>query len=316
VCQRELVPFQEGVTYWYWLQDELGLQLAIEKRQAPAQTVNFVGLKVDTVRRRVFMMPTKLEKLLRGLLGLGQQNDASGRELDRVRCRSLHYSVAIRGTRVLATSISLVLGSEAAPDYDARFAITEELRLDLRELVAITQRNAAAGSYLWPPSPASVFAKLSRGEMQDDGDRLRPIFSLIILADERGWAARLRVRDARRGHTLLWGPPSQAEEGGTAAERYGPAMLRAMGQALAVDQLDGYVAVLRGFDATAMAALAKGSIASASLQRHAVLLNRMMDARDIIPKCMVVAAPGHHGPLAGQELRDSIAREPGPFSTP
>jgi hypothetical protein len=198
VCQRELLPFQEGVTYWYWLQDELGLQLAIEKRQAPAQTVNFVGLKVDTVRRRVFMMPTKLEKLLRGLLGLGQQNDASGRELDRVRCRSLHYSVAIRGTRVLATSISVVLGSEAVPDYDARFVITEELRLDLRELVAITQRNAAAGSYLWPPTPASVFAKLSRGEMQDDGDRLRPIFSLVTAAPAVGTQpARTATRQER-----------------------------------------------------------------------------------------------------------------------
>ena len=78
---------------------------------------------------------------------------------------------------MLAASIAAALGSEEAPDYDARFVISEELRMDLQELLVMTQRNVAAGAYLWPPSPVSVFAKLSRGEMQDDGDRLRPIFS-------------------------------------------------------------------------------------------------------------------------------------------
>ena len=186
VCHSELIRFQQGVTYWYWLNEELGLQLAKEKRQLPGQVVNFVGLRADTVRCRVFMIPAKLAKTRNGIVALMGQSDASGRELDRVRCRSLHYSIAIRGTRVPAASIAVVLGSVEAPDYDARFVVTEDLRNDLRELLDLTNRNWEAGAYLWPPSAASVYAKLARGELQDDGGRLRPIFSLTFRADERG----------------------------------------------------------------------------------------------------------------------------------
>ena len=315
VCHGELEKFQQGVAYWYWLNDELGLQLAIEKRQPPGQSVNFVGLRADTLRRRVSMIPAKLDKTCAGIEALMKQSDASGRELDRVRCRSLHYSVAIMGTRVPAASIALALGTEEKPDYDARFVITDDLRNHLRELLSLTKRNASKGAYLWPPSAASVYAKLARGELQDNGDSTLPIFSLTFRADERGWAALLSVRDKRLGHILLWGPASEVA-GGSPEERNARAARQAMSRALRREELEGYVAVLRGFDGTTMTALEKGSTTSPALQQEAMLLNRMLVAKDLVPKFMTVAGPRAAGALPGQALRDNIAAEPGPHCTP
>ena len=315
ICSAELPIFKSSMTYWYWLANQLGLDLALHKRQEPGQKVNYVGLAIDTVAGKVAMMPGKYSKLCRLLLGVIEKNTASSKELDGIRARSWHYAQAIRGTRVLATSISAALGTDDKPSYDTRVVISSELRADLQELLDMTKRNVAAGSFLWPPSAASVYAKLCRGDQQDDGNRMRPIFSLTVRNDRRGWAASLRVGNRSAPFSILEGPPVW-QQGLTPAESCGAAAVLALEAATASKNLLGYIGVIRVFEAETQEALAKGTRHSKPLQERAVAFNRLTVESDILPKHLLVAKPGDkgwHGQLAQPVMDDS---DQGPFCTP
>ena len=280
VCQEGLGEAKELDAFWMELCSSLGVPLNLLKRQLCGQSVEYTGFVFDTWRGLMLILEEKRVKLLDCIRGLGEAPQVTGRELDGVRGRVLHYSACVRHLRILATELGRLAGPVDDATYDKPRPISAELRELAREMDRVVRRYSGAGVPLWPPVASSAYASFLRGELGPE------FFSLTWDASTRGWAALLRWWVEGSGgrslrEKLLIGTWPVGEDVSEQPYRECLAAPLALEAAARVLDLRGMIGLLRNDAEAAIAALRKGSTQSGPMQRSALRVSRLCAEMDL-----------------------------------
>ena len=128
MCLERLAVALERQEYWLWLCDELGWELALDKRQNPSQVFTYSGLIFDLIQGLLLVPGPKKDKIIVDLQGMLDSTMATQRRLMQVSGRLRHYSIGIMHTRVhcahFTTVDKLHPDRDKDPDYDVpRFPV-------------------------------------------------------------------------------------------------------------------------------------------------------------------------------------------------
>jgi hypothetical protein len=295
VCGAALARAERLDEWWIDLCVQLGVSLNELKHQRCAQSVEYAGLRFDTFRGLLLVLPDTLASLLVSAESLGVADAVwTQRLLDRVKGRLLHYSVAISHLRILVTELGRLMGPVSEELYDQVLPTPPGLGSLSSEICNIIRRFAPSGRPLWPIVPSSAYAALLRGDEQ------HVLCSLTWDASPHGWAAVARWWDHSGLEPVLmlrlfigtwpagWAVLDQAHRealgGALAFEAF----------ALAVD-IRGRVCILRNDASAAVAAFRKGSSQSPEMQRCAMYISRVAAASNVefvpwhVPGLLLVA---------------------------
>ena len=113
----------------------------------------------------MIILDEKRVKLLASIKELGEAQELTGRELDGIKGRVLHYSACVRHLRILATELGRLAGPIDEATYDRPRPISAELRELAGEMERVVGRYSAAGVPLWPPVASSAYASFLLGEL-------------------------------------------------------------------------------------------------------------------------------------------------------
>jgi hypothetical protein len=230
---------------------------------------------------------------------LGEARQLTGRELDGVHGRVLHYSACLQHLCILATELGRLAGPVDEATYDKPRPISAELRELAGEMERVVGR--CSGVPLWPPVASSAHASFLQGELGPG------FFSLTWDASRHGWAALLRWwvegpggRSLRERLLIGSWPEGEGVSEQPYRELAAPLALEAAAQVLDVR---GRIGLLRNDAEAAIAALRKGSTQE-PMQRSALRASRLCARLDLdllpwhVPGMQLVEE-GVDGPRAG-----------------
>ena len=288
-CGRGLATAVVLDEWWMGLCGQLGVPLNGDKHQCCDQSVEYAGFLFDSFRGLMLVLPEKLALLLEQAASLGEDRSWSTRDLDRIKGRLLHYSVAVRHLRVLVVELQRLMGSVPEELYDEVRPAPAGLAALSAETCHILRRYGPPGCPLWPPLASSAYGSFLRGEEQ-------AVFCALTWdASTNGWAALARWWD-------LTGLTPQLEEllligtwpaGWDVSQQ---PFREALGGVLAFEAfvqgaaVGGRYCILRNDAAAAIAAFRKGSTQSPQMQRCAVRLSRASATSDV--PCLPWHVPG------------------------
>ena len=298
LCSERLTVALERQEYWLWLCNELGWELALDKRQNPTQVFTYSGLIFDLVRGLLLVPELKKAKIIEDLQGMLSATMATPRRLMQVSGRLRHYSVGIMHTRVHCAHFTTVgkLHPDRSkdPDYDVPAEIPTALHETCSHLLRVIEQFHPAGADLWPEVPSSLY----KAVLQQ-----RPLGKLVIVptydASLHGWGTIIR---SNPGSIQIeeGGSPRQASLDEVIVGTYPPGwdisdqVFREAAACCLASEASIAVAKARGFQtrgciilarndaASALAALRKGS-PSPVLQEYAMRLSKFHAAEDINP---------------------------------
>ncbi len=276
MCQEGLKEAKELDTFWMELCGSLGVPLNLLKRQLCGQSVEYTGFVFDTWRGLMLILEEKRVKLLASIKERGEAQELTGRELDGIRGRVLHYSACVRHLHILATEVGRLAGPVDEAAYDKPRPISAELRELAGEMEWVMGRYSAAGVPFWPPVASSAYASFLLGELGTE------LFSLTWDASMHGWAALLRWWVEGPGGRSLrersWPEGEDVSEQPYRECLAAPLALEAAAQAL---DLRSTIGLLRNDAEAAVAALRKGSTQSEPMQRSALQASRLCARLDL-----------------------------------
>jgi hypothetical protein len=288
-CLAVLPQAEEVDAYWVDLCGKLGVPLNLVKRQRCGQRVEYAGFLYDTLRGLLLILPDKLAKLLACLREWAESSAVSGRVLDGVRGRVLHYSACLRHTRVLASEMLCLYGPVDESEYDRPIPVTAAMVELAGELCRVIEKFHAVGRPLWPLVPSSGYRMFLEGRMDADA-----VFALTWDASTNGWAALLRWWEQRRGrpelreHLLIGTWPAGAPVAEQPHRELLAAPLALEAALQLYPRLQGRLGFFRNDADAAVAALRKGSTSSRPMQAGSPYFSRLCAGSDIDPLCMHV----------------------------
>ena len=286
-CVLALPAAQDSRRYWHSLCLALGVPLHEGKSQPCGQQPEFAGFMHDTVHGLRLILPKKLEKLLHSVLHLGSSETASGRIMDQVRGRVLHYSACIKHLRICCASLSPAQGSTSPEDYDLEVPVDVALRSLCQHLVSVIFQYSDKGKELWPTPASTLFARFMAGTVSE---------ALALLtwdAAATGWAALARWWEHRATGKVMreqlmigtWPAEAAIEEQSHRETWAGCLALEALSKLI---DLHAFAVLMRNDASAAIAALSKGSFGSSALQTVALRCDKLCAKLDIDLYCLHV----------------------------
>ena len=271
VCHRIWVEANGSQAHVRSTSEQLHLELTDKKRQCPSQRVQYTGIIVDTIVGRMFCPDEKRVALLALLAEIGLATSVGARTLAKCRGKILHYSQCLPYIRASAVWFSQVLGSEQDPDWDRQVTLPGDAAAVLAKVASTIVQSHHLGQPLWPYIASSLYAARLLGLT---GGRL------LVLnewdASVHGWGGFVSWGSERR---LVAAAFLDTEDMQVQARREtmgGYLLFKASSRML---DTRGALFLHRNDCIAALAALRKGSFASASLQRIAAAFNELSAAQ-------------------------------------
>ena len=171
--------------------EELGLAPSYKKTIVPTRRLKFLGVLVDLELQRFFIPGEKVEDLKKLARAVRERDIVTMRELASVAGKVIAMSVAIPAARLLTKACYQLVrpGGEEDVGYDAEVEVSEEVRVELGELLQWID--------IWNQRGAPIKRRLQMQEVR-------------VIADAgTGWGYRLD--GVARG--LEWGEGSVAQAG-------------------------------------------------------------------------------------------------------